>query len=137
MSLEDKKDEGKVKLLKESGYSEKAMEYFLNETNVGKLKDANAFTTYTGSCGDTMSFYLKIESNIIIDARFQAIGCAGSYVSGSALIELVRNQTLEFARKITEEEIIGHLGGLPQPKVHCACLAVRTLKRAIDCYNPQ
>ena len=39
-------------LLKESGYSEKAIEYYLNKVNVGELSDANTYAIYTGPCGD-------------------------------------------------------------------------------------
>jgi len=79
-----------------------------------------------------MEVYLKIESNLIKDAKFQAIGCAGAFSSGSALMEMVKGKSLEKAEKITEEDIISFLGGIPKQKFHCACLAKRTLKRAIE-----
>lgn len=82
-----------------------------------------------------MEIYLKIESGIIKDAKFQAMGCAGSFASGSALCEMIKGKRLEEAEKITEEDIIDHLGGIPEPKFHCACLAKKTLGKAIKEYK--
>ncbi len=48
-------------LLKASGYSEKAIGYYLNKVNVGELSDADAHAIYTGPCGDTMEVFLRIE----------------------------------------------------------------------------
>jgi nitrogen fixation NifU-like protein len=49
-----------IDLLKKSGYSDKAIEYYLNKVNVGEIKDHSTHSTYTGPCGDTMSIFLKI-----------------------------------------------------------------------------
>src|SRR4030043_440023 len=95
----------KVKeLLKKSGYSDKAIEYYTKKLNVGEIKEPSTFFGYTGPCGDTMEFYLDIESGIIKDAKFQAIGCAGSYASGSALAEMIKGKTLEEAKSITVDD---------------------------------
>ena len=48
-------------LLSGSGYSDKAITYFLNKTNMGILPDADQVTELTGLCGDTMRIYLKLE----------------------------------------------------------------------------
>jgi len=122
-------------LLKESGYSDKAAEYYLNKVNVGELSEPDAYAIYTGPCGDTMEFFLKAEDGKIKDASFQAIGCAGAFSSGSALCDMIRGKTLEDAEKIEEEEIIEYLDGIPLQKVHCACLAKRTLRKAIGQYK--
>jgi len=66
--------------------------------------------------------YLKVEEGAIKDAKFQAIGCAGAFASGSALTEMVKGKTLEEAKKLTEQDVIKDLEGLPGPKLHCARL---------------
>lgn len=38
-------------------------------------------------------------------------------------------------RKIDEKDVIDHLGAIPAPKIHCACLAKRTLRGAIKSYK--
>lgn len=123
------------RLLEKSGYSNKAIEYYLKKVNVGRIENPSVHATYTGPCGDTLEVYLKIESNVIKDAKFQAVGCAGAFSSGSALMEMVKEKTLEETEKITETDIISFLEGIPKQKIHCACLASRTLQKAIEKYR--
>jgi len=126
---------GQVDLLKKSGYSDKAIEYFINKVNVGEIENPGASFAYTGPCGDTMQIQLKIDSNRITDAKFQAIGCAGSYAAGSALTEMIKGKTLEEAESVSEEQVLDHLGSIPSPKIHCVCLAKRTLEKTISQYR--
>lgn len=130
-----KQETGQVDLLRMSGYSDKAIEYIINRVNVGEIEEPGACVAYTGPCGDTMQVYLKIDSDRITEAKFQAIGCAGSYAAGSALMEMIKGETLEQAEKISVDEIINHLGAIPPPKIHCACLAKRTLEQTIEQYR--
>ena len=108
------------KLLEESGYSDKAIKYYLNKVNVGSIGHSSVQEAYTGPCGDTLKVYLKIEYNVIKDAKFQAVGCAGAFSSGSALMEMIKGKALEEAEKIAEEDIISFLGGMPKQKFQCA-----------------
>jgi len=123
------------RLLEKSGYSSKAIEYYLKKVNVGRVENPSVHLAYTGPCGDSIEVYLKIESDVIKDAKFQAIGCAGALSSGSALMEMVKKKKLEEAEKITETDIISFLEGIPKQKIHCACLAKRTLQKAIKKYR--
>ncbi|MBE9482330.1 MAG: iron-sulfur cluster assembly scaffold protein [Chloroflexi bacterium] len=126
---------GQVDLLRMSGYSDKAIDYVINKVNVGEIEKPDACVAYTGPCGDTMQIHLKIDNDKITEAKFQAIGCAGSYASGSALMEMIKGKTLEQVGKMKVDEILNHLGTIPPPKVHCACLALRTLEQTIEEYK--
>lgn len=130
--MADDKMNSILKLLKMSGYSDKAIDYYLKKVNVGEIKKPDALFTYQGPCGDSMQIYLKIRDNIIEDARFQVVGCAAAYASGSALTEIIKGMKLEEAKKITEEDIVGKLNGVPEAKFHCVCLALRTLRKSIE-----
>jgi len=130
-----RKDSEQLGLLKKSGYSDKAIEYFTKKVNVGAAENPTVSFAYTGPCGDTMQIYLNIDDGKITDAKFQAIGCAAAYVSGSALTEMIKGKALEESEKIDEDEIIKHLGGLPIAKFHCACLAKKTLEQTIGQYR--
>lgn len=103
--------------------------------NVGELSEPDAHAIYTGPCGDTMEIFLNVEDDVIKEAKFQAIGCAGAFSSGSALTEMIIGTTLKEAEEIDEEEIIEYLGGIPKQKVHCTCLSKRTLQKAINVYK--
>jgi nitrogen fixation NifU-like protein len=92
---------------------------------------------FTGQCGDTMEIFLKISSNVIMDAKFQAIGCAGSFTSGSALTKMIIGKTLKDCEKLDENDVLNHLGEIPEQKAHCAQLSVFTFKKAIEQYKKQ
>lgn len=128
-------EKGLVELLRKAGYPEKAIDYYLRKLNVGVIEGAEAVDSFTGLCGDSMKVYLKVEENVIEDAKFQAIGCAGAFASGSALTEMIKGKTLKEAEKITEYDLIKHLEGLPGPKLHCARLAVDALRKSIESYT--
>jgi len=119
-------------LLKKSGYSKKAIEYFKNKTNVGIIKNPTVSFVYKGACGDTMKIYLMIDSNKIVDAKFEAIGCAGAFTAGSALMELLKNKSVAEARKICEYDIVDHLGSVPDKKQDCIYLAIKTLQKTLN-----
>lgn len=119
-------------LLKKTGYSKKAIRYYKNKTNVGIIKNPTVSFTYKGTCGDTMKIYLMIDSNKIIDAKFEAIGCAGAFTAGSALLELVKNKSVADARKICEYDIVAHLGNVPDKKLDCIYLAIKTLQKTLN-----
>lgn len=123
-------------LLKKTGYSKKAIQYFNDKTHVGKIDNPTVSATYKGHCGDTMKFYLEIDSsNIIRDAKFEAIGCAGAFTAGSALMELIKNKNVSDAKKISELDIVNHLGKVPDKKLDCIFLAIKTLDKTLGIFE--
>ena len=130
-------EKGLAQLLKKAGYSDKAIDYYIKKLNVCIIEGAEAVDSHTGFCGDSMKVYLKVKEDIIKNAKFQAIGCAGAFASGSALTEMVKEKTLTEAKKITEQDVIKDLGDLPGPKIHCARLAVDSLRKSIESYMKQ
>ena len=127
-------ERGLVELLRRAGYPEKAIDYYVRKVNVGVIEGADADDAFTGLCGDSMRVYLRVEDDVIRDAKFQAIGCAGAFASGSAITEMVKGKTLQEAKKITERDVLKDLEGLPGPKLHCARLAVDALRKSIESY---
>jgi nitrogen fixation NifU-like protein len=128
-------EEGLRELLRKTGYSEKAIDYYIKKQNVGVIEGAEAAEAHTGLCGDSMMVYLKIEKGLIVDAKFQAVGCAGAFASGSALTEMVKGKTLKAAESITEQDLARDLEKLPGPKLHCVRLAVDALRESIASYK--
>ena len=45
---------------------------------MGEIPDADQVSELTGTCGDTMRIWLKIEDGVIRDARYQVLGCPGA-----------------------------------------------------------
>jgi len=115
-------------------YSEKVIDHFLNPRNVGEIQNADGFGRVTGSCGDTMEIYLKIKDNRLINASFLTDGCGTTIACGSMVTEMINDKTLLQAQKITNDDIVNSLGGLPEDAMHCALLAANTLKEAFRDY---
>ena len=121
-------------MLSSSGYSDKAILYFLNKTNMGILPDADQVTELTGQCGDTMKIYLKLEDRRIKDAKIQVLGCPGAVASAMAAMDLIRGKTLEEAMALTDRDIFRILEDIPDQKQHCIRLTNKTIKKAIEEY---
>ena len=125
-----------LKLMAESGYSNKAIELYANNINVGKLENPTVITTFMGSCGDLIKLYLRIDAKgIIQDARFYYLGCPGSASSASAMTILLKGKTIDQAKKVTGDDILAELGGLPKSKLDCTVLSIKTLQKAIAEYE--
>jgi nitrogen fixation NifU-like protein len=122
-------------LLSGSGYSDRAITYFLNKTNMGILPDADQVTEMTGLCGDTMRIYLKLEDGRIKDAKIQVLGCPGAIASAMAAMELIRDKTIEEAMEIKDRDIFRMLEEIPDQKQHCIRLTNKTIQKAIQEYK--
>ena len=130
--------EEELKLMVESGYSKKAIELYVNNVNVGTLEKPSLVTTFLGSCGDLIKLYLRINGRDVIEkATFYYLGCPGSAASASAMTTLLKGKTLNQAKKMTEDDIMMELGGLPKSKRDCANLSIKTLRKAIAEYEKQ
>ena len=122
-------------MLSGSGYSDKAIEYYLNRPKMGSLPDANQVSELTGPCGDTMKIYLKLNDGRIEDAKIQVLGCPGAVASAMVAMELATGKTIEEAHNIKDRDIFRVLEALPDQKQHCIRLAVKTLQKALDEYS--
>ena len=115
-------------------YSETTIDHFMNPRNLGDMEDADGFAKVTGSCGDTMEIWLKVKNGTIANATFMTDGCGTSIASGSMVTELAMGRNVGEARRISQQDVLGALGGLPEESEHCALLAADTLKEAIKDY---
>jgi len=118
-----------------SEYSEKVMEHFRNPRNVGEIQNPDGIG-HVGNpvCGDIMELYIKVEDNIIVDAKFKTFGCGAAIATSSMVTELVKGKSIDEAFKISNHAVAEALGGLPPIKMHCSILAEQALKSAIEDY---
>ncbi|OGF31592.1 iron-sulfur cluster assembly scaffold protein [Candidatus Falkowbacteria bacterium RIFOXYD2_FULL_35_9] len=117
-------------------YTEKLIEHFKNPHNQGDIKDADAVGEVGNmKCGDIMKVYLKINNDKIDDIKFETLGCAAAIATSSVLTDLAKGKSLDDALKISKQDIVDVLGGIPAPKFHCSILAEEALKKAIENYK--
>ena len=116
-------------------YNDKVMDHFMNPHNVGEIENADGTGTYGSPvCGDMMQITLKIEDDVIKDAKFKTFGCGSAIASSSVATDMIIGKTINEALAITNKQIIDELGGLPAVKVHCSVLADHAIKSAIYDY---
>ncbi|MCB5265400.1 MAG: iron-sulfur cluster assembly scaffold protein [Candidatus Cloacimonetes bacterium] len=119
-------------------YSQKVLDHFMHPHNVGKMENPDATATEgSPSCGDQVTIFLKIDkdSKIIEDVSFLSYGCASNIATASIITDLAKGKSLEDAKKISYEDAMEALDGLPPVKVHCSVLAADTLQTAISNYE--
>lgn len=117
-------------------YSKKVIQHFQNPKNMGKMKNPDAVSEVGNIvCGDIMKIYLKIKNNRIKDISFETMGCVAAIATSSMITEMAKGKTLAQAKKISYNDVEKELGSLPPIKRHCADLASRALKQAIEDYE--
>lgn len=117
-------------------YTDIVYEHFMCPQNVYIIDNPNG-ESVTGepSCGDTLFLYIRVENNIIEEISYLVQGCCASIATSSMTSVMAKGKTIEEALKITEQDIIEALGGLPPGKEHCSNLGINGLRKAIENYS--
>ena len=123
-------------------YSDKVKDHFFKPRNILEVSEEEYNADGIGfvgspACGDMMKIYIKVENDKIIDLKWKTFGCASAIGSTSMLSVMVTDNggmSLDDAYKITPEDIIKELGGLPSNKIHCSVLGDKALREAIKDY---
>ena len=117
-------------------YTEQVMEAFKNPQNVGEIENPDGFGKVGNeTCGDIMQITLRIENEVIVDAKFKTFGCAAAVATSSTATQMVIGMTVEQAYQLTNKVVVEKLGGLPVQKIHCSVLAEEAIKAAIEDYR--
>jgi len=117
-------------------YNERVMKEFAEPKNVGFIEDADGVGKVgNASCGDIMEISLKIDGDVITDAKFRTFGCAAAIASSSVATQIVIGKTLDEALDIKNKDVVETLQGLPPQKIHCSVLAEEAIKKAVEDYR--
>ncbi len=116
-------------------YNDVVIDHFTNPRNTGELSEAD--TDGFGlvgdpACGDQLKLWIGVEEGRIRRIAFRSFGCPGAIATSSMLTALAIGKTIEEARRITDDDVIMALGGIPEHKRHCSLLGVRALGAALD-----
>ncbi len=116
-------------------YTKALLEHFVNPRNVGELseEETDGFGLVGDpGCGDQMKLWISVSDERIQKIAFKSFGCPGAIATSSALTTLAEGRTLGEARRITDDDVIQLLGGIPEHKRHCSLLGVRALQAALE-----
>lgn len=119
-------------------YSEKVVDHFNNPRNVASFKkdEDGVGTGIVGApeCGDVMKLQIKVQNDMIVDAKFKTFGCGSAIASSSLATEWLKGKTVEEAGQIKNTDIVQELN-LPPVKIHCSVLAEDAIKAALSDYK--
>jgi nitrogen fixation NifU-like protein len=113
-------------------YSPELLDHFQNPRNAGEVANADATVQLENpACGDILKLSMKVINGHIAEIRFLAKGCVPAMACGSALTELAQGKTVEAASRLSREELVQAVGGLPDASTHASHLAMDTLAAAL------
>jgi NifU-like protein len=128
-------------------YSDKTKELFMDAvqgkpgTHLGEIENADGYGEHGSiACGDAMRFTFRVERNgedptkdVITDARYLTFGCTSAIAASEALCAIIEEgrYTPIQALKITNQDIVKYLNGLPAQKIHCSVMGAEALEAAV------
>ena len=128
-------------------YSDKTKQLFMDAvqgkpgTHLGEIPDPDGMGEHGSiACGDAMRFTFRVERHPtdptrdqIVEARYLTFGCTSAIASSEALCALIEegHYTPIEALKVTNEDIVDYLDGLPSQKVHCSVMGAEALEAAV------
>jgi nitrogen fixation NifU-like protein len=119
-------------------YSDKVVDHFNNPRNMGSFtkEEVGVGTGIVGApeCGDVMKLQIKVQNEMIVDAKFKTFGCGSAIASSSLATEWLKGKSVEEASLIKNTDIVQELN-LPPVKIHCSVLAEDAIKAALADYK--
>ena len=128
-------------------YSKKTMDLFLAATHgkpgthLGEIAEPDGLGEHGSiACGDALRFTFKVErdesdplKDKITEAKYLTFGCTSAIAASEALCCILedRNLTPIEALKITNQDIVDFLEGLPEQKIHCSVMGAEALQAAV------
>lgn len=119
-------------------YNEIVLDHVRNPRNVGEMagETCNGFAEVGDpSCGDMLKLWIRVESGKIVDVKFKTFGCPGAISTSSMLTVLAKGKSIGDAKKLTDDDVVLALRGIPEHKKHCSLLGVTALHQAIRDYE--
>ena len=115
-----------------STLNEKIIEHFTNPRNIGEIEAPDGFAVVGDPrCGDYIKIWIRVKDETIIDFKYKVFGCWGAISTTSVVSELAIGKSLKEASRITDDDVIHELGGIPENKQHCSLLGIQGLRAAI------
>ena len=118
-------------------YHEMIVDYSRNPINYGEIENHDVtFHDSNPLCGDSIDIDMKIDENKVTDIKFHGKGCAICMACSSVLTEITKGKTIDEARALEKNDVLGELGleHLQAVRIKCALLSLKVLKSALYTY---
>ncbi|QMU54539.1 MAG: Fe-S cluster protein [Nitrosopumilus sp.] len=118
-------------------YHEMIVDYSRNPINYGEIENHDVtFHDSNPLCGDSIDIDMKIDESKVTDIKFHGKGCAICMACSSVLTEITKGKSIDEARAIEKNDVLGELGleHLQAVRIKCALLSLKVLKSALYTY---
>jgi NifU-like protein len=128
-------------------YSEKTKQLFMDAvhgkpgTHLGEIENPDGFGEHGSiACGDAMRFTFQVcrhptdpTQDVITAARYLTFGCTSAIAASEALCAIIETGSFTpiQALKVSNQDIVDFLGGLPEQKIHCSVMGAEALEAAV------
>lgn len=113
-------------------YSAKLLDHFEHPRHAGELAAPDALAQVENPvCGDILELQVRLKDGRVAEAGFRAKGCVPAMACGSAVADWLNGRSVEEARRITRDDVIALVEGVPPASGHAADLAVDAVKAVL------
>jgi len=114
-------------------YRENILDHYKYPRYKGHLENPDiTFRDVNPTCGDDITFELKIEDDRVTDVAFSGHGCAISMASASMLAEELLGKSLDEVKAMDKQFVLDLLGIPIGPvRLKCALLPLKVVKAGV------
>lgn len=118
-------------------YKQELLDHYRFPRYKGRLIQPDfASRQHNPSCGDHISFEVKIYNGCIADIAFEGSGCVISQATASMIAVLVKDKPITYCINLTQADIVNLIGmELGPTRLKCALLALYALQEGVHTYQ--
>jgi len=114
-------------------YDPEILKIWRNPKNFGELKNpTHEHSEPNTVCGDNMWVHIRVEGDVVQDARFFGTGCLVCIVFASKLTEKIKGMKVRDVLKLKEKDFLKLFKIEVSPlKMRCACLSLNAVQNCL------
>ena len=117
-------------------YTQALVDSFYYGKNCGTISGADVINKLVNKeTGDAVKLFLVVNNSIVENAMFQACGSVVLFASMTAIVDMIKGNTIEHAKEINEKSIIREIKQVSRCDYGIVSFAVCSLQQAIKAYE--
>jgi len=111
-------------------YQQIILDRYKNPINLGQIEGGIQVEEINALCGDKIKIWLRIDKDIIVDAKFTGSGCAISVAATDILIDLIKGKNINDVVYMSGSQIEIEMGiELSSVRKRCAYIGLEAIKK--------